>query len=254
MSTISSFSAPQAQPRQLDSMSKRLVRSQADTIKDFVSALGEQQNAQPGLDGLIPVSLAGRNSIRFAKDGEGAITQVQLNADSAEPTTFNFVNGNWPRLTSVTVGSTCYGVENDDQPEWQQPNPGQPVKLDAGLAELLKNNGYTTAQMATALDNTSADQTPGIGWVRVKSTDGATYPHPVNFQYDQDGKVAKLDSSVGTYGRVSYEFFQGDLGSISQRNSSYVTVDENVFDFQNGQPTARRYAAWVHNEPLGSQG
>ena len=236
-----------SQPRPLDPMSTRLLTTQADSIRDLSVALGGLQQSQADADGIYSARLAGRDSIRYTKDAEGAVTSVEINADTATPTRFNFANGNWPHLTTVTVGSYTYDVEKGDHVSWG--NPGERVQLETPLADLLKGNGYTTRDLALALDNTSADKTPGIGWVQVK--DG--YATPISFRYDRDGKVSELATNEGDYSRAEYSFFNGDLDSIAQRNSSYITKDNNVFDFIENRNQAYRYAAWTEEHPIGER-
>lgn len=243
MNPIQNRPAPAFQsPRQVDRMSARLLESQADSIRDLVVALGETQHAEGDANGLVSVSLQGKQSLRYTKDDQGTIRSVEINADTATPTKFAFAGDQWQRLTTVTRGEATFDVGNAEV-GWS--NPGQQVNLEADLAEVLKGNGYTTRDLAVALDNSSADQAKGIGWVHVE---GQSYP--LSFQYDRDGEVADLATSVGDYSRAEYSFFQGDLGSIAQRNSSYVTKDNNVFDFHEGRNTAYRYAAWVEEHQL----
>lgn len=235
------------QPRSVDRMSARLLNSQADSIRDLAIALGTSQNAQADANGTYSASLMGRDSIRYTKDAEGQVSSVELNADTAAPTKFNFTNDQWPHLTTVTVGSISFDVEGSDHVGWE--TPGNRIQLGNELADLLKGNGYATANLAVALDNSSVDQAKGIGWVQVE---GDRYP--LSFQYDRDGKVSDLATSVGDYSRAEYSFFDGDLSSIAQRNSSYITKDNNVFDFIEGRNQAYRYAAWTEDHPIGEQG
>ncbi|MBN9418444.1 MAG: hypothetical protein J0I12_23545 [Candidatus Eremiobacteraeota bacterium] len=239
---------PFQQPRSVDRMSARLLTSQADSIRDMAVALGTSQNSQADANGVYSATLLGRDSIRYTKDSEGKISSVELNADTATPTRFSFETGQWPHLTTVTVGSDTFDVQGSDHVGWS--TPGEEVKLEAPLAELLKGNGYSTRDLAVALDNSSADQAPGIGWVQVPGEGNTTWNYPVSFQYDRDGKVSDLATSVGDYTRAEYSFFDGELNSVAQRNSSYITKDNNVFDFHEGRNRAFRYAAWVEEHQI----
>lgn len=236
-----------SQSRPVDRMSARLLNSQADSIRDLAVALGTSQQAQSDANGVYTASLLGRESIRYTKDAQGAVSSVELNADTATPTKFKFATEQWQRLTSVTVGQTTFDVAGSDQVGWS--TPGERVQLGDDLAGLLKGNGYTTRDLAVALDNSSVDQAKGIGWVQVE---GDRYP--LSFQYDRDGQVAELATSVGDYSRAEYSFFGGDLSSVAQRNSSYITKDNNVFDFIEGRNQAYRYAAWTEDHPVGKDG
>lgn len=234
-----------SQPRQLDPMSTRLLSTQADSIRDLSVALGDLQQAQADANGIYSASLGGRDSIRYTKDAKGEVTSVEINADTATPTRFNFATEQWPHVTTVTVGAYTYDVEKGDHVSWG--NPGERLQLETPLADLLKGNGYTTRDLALALDNTSLDKTPGIGWVQV----GEGYSTPLSFRYDRDGKVSELATNEGDFSRAEYSFFQGDLGSVAQRNSSYITKDNNVFEFYEGRNQAYRYAAWTEKNPVG---
>lgn len=236
------------EPRKLDPMSTRLLSSQADSIRDLAVALGSSQQAQSDTNGIYSASLQGRDSIRYTKDATGSVTSVEINADTATPTRFNFATEQWPHLTTVTVGSYTYDVEKGDHVS--SGNPGERVQLESPLADLLKGNGYTTRDLALALDNSSVDQARGIGWVQVPGEGNTAWNYPLSFQYDRDGKVAELATSVGDYSRAEYSFFDGDLSSIAQRNSSYITKDNNVFDFMEGRNEAYRYAAWTEEHPI----
>lgn len=248
MNAIQNRPTPAFQPpRQLDRMSAQLLESQADSIRDLVVALGDTQQAEGDANGLVSVSLQGKDSLRYTKDAKGIIRSVEINADTATPTKFAFEGEQWPTLTTVTRGDATFEVGSTG-PGWA--TPGERLNLGTDLAELLKGNGYTTRDLAVALDNSSADQAKGIGWVQVNGQGNTTWNYPLSFQYDRDGQVAELTTSVGDYSRAEYSFFQGDLGSIAQRNSSYVTKDNNIFDFHEGRNTAYRYAAWVEEHPI----
>lgn len=239
--------------RPLDGMSARLLTSQADSLRDLSVALGDLQQANPGEDlemadhpaDSVSVTLQGRECIRFTRAADGQVRSLELHTDTATPTRFEFGEGNWPSLTAVTVGSAVYDVRS---PQYPPTDAYGRIPLEPGLAELLKDNGAVTRDLALALDNTGADKARGIGWVDVSKCEKGAYP--LCFQYDRDGKVADLQTNVGDYNSVDYSYFQGELNGIAQRNPSYVTIDNNIFDYQNGPPTARRYAAWVQQQPV----